>query len=101
VRQALPFFSKHLLERGIIEGEIRDQLFEPAMFVRSLLEPAGLADFQTTICGLPTMVGRFAHPMRAACVEHLLPSLHTFEDANNLCFRKPALLHDEFSFVLF
>ena len=50
---ALDFFSKSLGQHVLIEREIRDQLFEPAILILHLPQPAELTDARVGVFRFP------------------------------------------------
>jgi hypothetical protein len=55
-----------LLQRLVIQREIRDQPLEPAVLVLELPEPAEVTDLQAAVPRLPTVERLFADSMTPA-----------------------------------
>ncbi len=75
MRQALPLFCQYVFQRHIIEGQIRNQVLEPAVLILQLLQPPELIDIHAAVLRFPAVERAFANAMRPANISDFLPGL--------------------------
>src|SRR5690606_26517990 len=74
-RRASQIICDDVLQRGVVERQLAQQLLQLAILVFQLLEAAQLAHLQPAVLRLPAVVGRVADPVLAADVGARAPAL--------------------------
>lgn len=92
-RPGLTPFLQHLLEHLLVEGQIGDDLFEPAIFVLELAYPPELGDAHPRIALFPGVEGGLTDPELAADLGRGDALLGLAQGLGDLLFGEPGLLH--------
>src|SRR5215471_10542387 len=92
-QRASPFFCQKILERGVVQHGVRQQLLQPAVLALQPLQPLGLGDLEPAILGFPVVKACLADPVLATQVRRLHSGLVLFQDRDDLLFRIPLALH--------
>src|SRR5262249_42719099 len=86
-------FSDEILQRLVVQREICDQAFQPAILMLELPQPAGLVDLEATVLGLPAVERLLADALPSAELGGLPARLGLFQDPDDLLFREPLPAH--------
>ena len=84
----------------VIEGLLRNQLFEPAVFFFQGLKPFQIAGCHPGIFGFPIVVGGFTHPVLSAELKQFNSSLGFFKYRDDLFLSLFLAYHVILPFVL-
>jgi hypothetical protein len=82
-------FSDQLLQRLVIQREIRDQALQPAILVLELPQPPGLIDLEAAVLGFPPVERLLPDAVPTTEVGRLAARLRLFPDPDDLLFREP------------
>src|SRR5471032_1706261 len=91
--RASPFFCRDVLQHGVVQHRLGQQLLQPTVLVLQRPQPLGLRHFQTAVLRFPLVERRTADPMLAADVRRRRTSLMLPQNTDDLLFREPSLLH--------
>jgi hypothetical protein len=86
-------FSEQILQRHVVQGEVRHHSFQLGILFFEPFQLLGIADLQTAILRLPFIKCCFAHAMLSAEVGRLGSGFSLLEDADNLLLRKSICFH--------
>jgi hypothetical protein len=93
--QASEIFPDHLLERCLIQGELRHQPEQPGVLFCKLPGLTDLGGHQSPKLLLPAVKGLLANPHLAGNLAHLRPLRGLLQGKGNLPVGKPGPLHRE------
>ena len=83
------FLCQKLLQRGVVEHRLREQLLQLLVLVLQRLQPR-LRHVQAAVLGLPVVQRSFRDPCLRARSAVFAPRLMLPRHRNDLLFRKPA-----------
>src|SRR5690606_38840281 len=86
-------FSRKILECGVVEHGIGQELFELGVLVLERFKSLDLAHIHAAIFGFPFVDAGVAHAVFPAQVGDRNASLVLFKNADNLFFAEPVALH--------
>jgi hypothetical protein len=90
---ALPVFCGDVLQRSIVQRQIRHDLLQLAVFRFQLAQPSQLTHLQAALLGFPAVVGASADAELTTDVGDRLSGLNTLQDADDLLFAETAFPH--------
>jgi hypothetical protein len=83
-----------ILQRLVVQGEIRDQAFQPGILMLQLSQSARLVDLEAAVLGLPAIERLFADAVPSAELRGFPARLGLFQDPDICssvnCFRRIA-----------
>jgi len=77
----------------VIEGEVRHQALQAAVFILELAQTAHFGDLEPAVFGLPPIERLLAEAVPPAEVQCLGTRRRLFQHANDLLFGEPLALH--------
>ena len=88
-RRASPFFCRDILQHGVVQHRLGQQLLQPTVLVLQRPQPLGLRHLQAAVLRLPLVERRAADPVLAADIRRRRSRLVLPQDPDDLLFREP------------
>src|SRR5262249_40119523 len=92
-QQALQLFCDDILQRYILQGEIRIHPLQATILMLQLFEPLHVGGLYPTVLRLPLVVGRRADAIVPPDLIDRAPGIRLLQNGHNLCLGKLRLPH--------